>query len=429
MSNRIAMLLDHNGAYDSRVIREARSLKAAGYDVRIFCKTATPAPKGSRPDDVTYIDCPFDNYNTLSRLMSAKGPQSPIPIPVPANTKTSSTDSDTKPSRNVFKRVLGTALSFHVNMKTVRQAVLDYAPDILHAHDLSMLPAGTTLAKRLNIPLIYDSHEYEYDRNIVENRLQSSIRRHIERRNIPKSDAVITVSDSIADALTARNRIPRPHIVLNSSPLTNTETSTITRSDMNLPAGPMGVYFGSIQQGRGLQQAIEALTHLPDSLCIIGRTNTEQQAKLMRYAASLGISEKVYFRPALPPETLLLLGGVFDYSIIPIQKSCASYDFALPNKLFQSAGAKLPLIVTPLKEISRFTECFKLGCVAKGFTGNYIAKAIQDLAEKPQRELNADALYPYSWKASEDILLAIYEALLKDKALPISRALPHNTGD
>jgi len=427
MTYRVAMLLDHNGSYDSRIIREANGLLAAGFDVRVFCKSNGLSPEDIRPDNITYIDCPFDSNGTvralfsrnrkpsLSAISSTNETEAPIPRPQAAP----------KATQNVIKQILGTAISFQNNLMAVREAVEKYAPHIIHAHDLSMLPAGATLAKQSNIPLIYDSHEYEYDRNIVENSIQRMIRRCTERRYIVKSDAVITVSDSIADALQARHKISRPHIVLNNDKTHGPAFISTTRDSLNLPQGNIGVYFGGVQSGRGIEHAIKALTYTFDKLCIIGRITPQQEGDLMRRAQQLDVANKIYFHPPLSASEILGLGDVFDYAIIPIEKTCASYDFALPNKLFQSVAANLPLIVTPLSEIEKFVKHFNLGIVAKGFTGRDLADAVLTLRKQTIPPSDTADLRPYEWPQSERILLTIYKNLLNGTALPISQPLPH----
>ena len=426
MSRKIAMLLDHNGAYDSRVVREARALIAAGYNLRVFCKSVSPAPVDSRDVDIIYVDCYFDSNKSLRNFFQFKDRRLIMKPQTSATSNLSQTPA--LPTKNIFKRIIGTMISFYTNFLTVRDSVLDFAPDIIHAHDLSMLPAGVKLAKILNIPLIYDSHEYEYDRNVIENRFQKAIRRKVECHNITKADAVITVSDSIADALQVRHGILRPHIVLNSSEKNRTTSSPLTREKLSFPSGPIGVYFGGVQSGRGLEQAIEAISYVPDCLCIIGRITESQRKGLMSHATKLGVDQKVFLLPPLSTGEILSIGGIFDYAIIPIQNTCESYNFALPNKLFQSTSAGLPLIVTPLTEIRRFTKYYDLGYVANGFTGRELADAILSLGTSPLNSAKHKGLESYSWQSSEKILLSIYKSLLKGKKLPPSQSLPHSHG-
>ena len=421
---RIAMLLDHNGAYDSRVEREARALQNAGYEIKIFCKTTSAPPANSRAQDLSFVDCDFDPSNTLRRPFKARSK------PTPQKDVTSKVDvgpyTQPAPTQNVIKKILGTALSFHSNLITVRDAVLRFSPAIIHAHDLSMLPAGRYLSKKLSIPLIYDSHEYEYDRNIVEHPLQSAIRHRAERRCVAHCLAVITVSDSIADAIAQRHKISRPHLVLNSATKALRPTACISRKNLHLPPGQIGVYFGGAQNGRGLHQAMEALTYGSDMLCIFGSITSSERMGLLRQAEKMGVRDRIFLRNPLPLHSLANTGNIFDYAIIPIQKTCASYDFSLPNKLFQSTAAGLPLVATPLKEISRFIRYFSAGVIAGGFTGADIADAIKTLPGHKGGPDTAKSMKAYAWAASEDTLLSIYDSILRGSPMPPSNRLPHS---
>jgi glycosyltransferase involved in cell wall biosynthesis len=100
---------------------------------------------------------------------------------------------------------------------------------VVHAHDLNTLPAGWWLARRHRARLIYDSHELYLDRNRRPRRtwLNRLLTRELERFLIRRCDAVITVNDSLANLLAQRYRIARP-LVLRNTPSRNSAPATST---------------------------------------------------------------------------------------------------------------------------------------------------------------------------------------------------------
>jgi glycosyltransferase involved in cell wall biosynthesis len=87
--------------------------------------------------------------------------------------------------------------------RTLREKVQEFRPDVIHANDLSTLIAGLRLAKLTHSKLIYDSHEYEQGRNLKFSPLQNYLRRKQEAKGVKSADVIITVSESIADAIAA----------------------------------------------------------------------------------------------------------------------------------------------------------------------------------------------------------------------------------
>lgn len=121
----ILMILANPFTHDHRVYNEAKSLVKAGHEVTVLAWDKTGKhPKNEVKDGITVIRC----YN--SKFMDI----SPYDI-----------------FRLHFwwRKGYKDALEFFKKNKF----------DIVHCHDLSSLPIGVKLKKKLDIPLIYDAHE------------------------------------------------------------------------------------------------------------------------------------------------------------------------------------------------------------------------------------------------------------------------------
>ena len=90
--------------------------------------------------------------------------------------------------------------------------------DVVHANDLDTLPAAYLLAKELHSRLVYDAHELyaEFDPNPP--RVARALLTRIERRLARRADAVVTVSEPIAEELRRRLGV-EPIVVLNAPEL------------------------------------------------------------------------------------------------------------------------------------------------------------------------------------------------------------------
>jgi glycosyltransferase involved in cell wall biosynthesis len=87
-------------------------------------------------------------------------------------------------------------------------------PDALHAHDLNTLPVAAALARRLRLPLTYDAHEL-YPEISTLSRREAATWRFLERRLAKRADRILTVCDSIAAEIERRYGVARPTVLLN----------------------------------------------------------------------------------------------------------------------------------------------------------------------------------------------------------------------
>ena len=92
---------------------------------------------------------------------------------------------------------------------------LFYRPDIIHVHDLPMLKSGVKLKQALNIPLIYDMHEFYSEQDCLTTLQQKNLRK-TESININYTDARITVNPMLADEISKSYKNISIEVIQNS---------------------------------------------------------------------------------------------------------------------------------------------------------------------------------------------------------------------
>ncbi|HEX6702861.1 MAG TPA: glycosyltransferase, partial [Gaiellaceae bacterium] len=85
--------------------------------------------------------------------------------------------------------------------------------DVVHANDLDTLPAAWLLARASGARLVYDAHELYTEQEPDPPRLHRAVARGLEGALARRADAVVTVSEPIADELQHRFRLPLPPFV------------------------------------------------------------------------------------------------------------------------------------------------------------------------------------------------------------------------
>ncbi len=81
----------------------------------------------------------------------------------------------------------------------------------------------------------------------------------------------------------------------------------------------------------------------------------------LRIKEELNLEDRVIFLDPVPPKEVLDYIKFAKVCILAIQNVCLNYYFYIPNKLFESVFAGLPVIVSQMKYMSDFVKENKFG--------------------------------------------------------------------
>ncbi|WP_438253495.1 glycosyltransferase [Microbacterium sp. A82] len=316
--------------------------------------------------------------------------------------------------------------------RTVRQfsfwhsagrAVRAWKPDLVHVHDANTLPIATRAARSLRIPFVYDSHELWTHRNVSADRpLAKRLEGPMERRGARRAAGVITVSPSIAEWLQQRYSLrERPILVRNIPPLGDRR---IERSGGRLHelAGlahdvRVIVYCGGITFNRGIERVIEAIPCLPDDVhfVLLGEGSEVYVAGLRSLVDRAGGHGRVHFVGAVAQSEVSQALADADVSIALTQPTVLSYEYSLPNKLFESIHAGIPILVSNTRDAAALVNEYDLGgVIAPDASPEALAAALLDVATSADRHRAAalDAARDLTWQQESARLVALHRRVL-----------------
>jgi glycosyltransferase involved in cell wall biosynthesis len=406
---KIVMLVANPCAPDARVVRESETAQAAGHDVLVLAHAKPGLPAEERRNGVTYhrIDSALPPLRKARAETTERAPPSPSAAP------------KSRLRARIRPLLPLTGVLLLDNAHRYARAATAWKPDIVHAHDLQTLLAGAWIARRSGARLVYDSHELETGRNAVYAWYERRLRALYEWVLIKRTDAVITVSDSIADYLAALYGIARPAVVLNA-PNVNKGPATGDHVRARLGLGdsvPLAIYVGSVTVHRGIEEGVRALAHAPAlHLALIGPRPPQMERKLLDEAAALGIGERLHLVDPVPHETVTAFVRTADVSLVLIQNVCLSYRFCFPNKLLESLLAGVPVIASRLVELEQMVERTGAGLVVDETDPAAIARGALEVARHraryaPSRDVIDRLSDAYSWQRQGAVLLSVYGRL------------------
>ena len=171
--------------------------------------------------------------------------------------------------------------------------------------------------------------------------------------------------------------------------------------------------MGGVFINRGVEKLIDATKILAGyNLALVGSVDPEYKALLILQARSLQVESRVHFVPPVPPEQVVSYIATADVGVFAIKNICKSYDFCMPNKLFEMSFSNIPIAVSKLTSINRFIGEVGNGLMFDPEDPVDIASKIKTVYENPtQFVANKEALKPYSWESQKKKLYLIYQEL------------------
>ena len=270
---------------------------------------------------------------------------------------------------------------------------------VLLSNDLDTLLANYLISKLKNIPLVYDSHElFPEAPELLERPFKKRLWERLESFLLTKIKHAYTVCESIQSYYKALHgidmKVVRNVPNLCSKPSRDRNTKTL-------------LYQGNINPGRGLEVAIKSMSFLPDyRLKIIG--NGIGLNKLKALSETEGVSSQVEFLGRLPFEDLKKHTESASIGILFEEPLGLSFEYSLPNKLFDYIHAETPVIASPLIEVKKIVEKYKVGELLVDRNPEHIAQQIQAMESKLSTYEFGKAKAELNWKNEEKVLKLVF---------------------
>jgi glycosyltransferase involved in cell wall biosynthesis len=346
---RVLMLLGNAFDPDVRVYSEARSLLAAGYAVRILAWDR---------------DCKLPPTQVIDGI-----------------------DVDRIRIRSTHGR--GAAQAYYTGLVSI--AMIARARrcsfDVVHAHDMDMLPAGYIISRRMRRPLIYDSHE-DYAgmlHGTIPGWMEKAIRR-LETMLVRRVDLLITVGEILQQQFEARG-CPKCLVIGNWKRLSeyqaDADVSRRVRRQLGIPESAVVVtYIANLGRERRIAELLEAVRGRRGVHLVVGGTGFQEPAVRKAAAASDNIHYLGFVKPSDVPGYTIASDAI--YYGFDLTNPNARY--SAPNKLFEALAAGCCVISGHFGEIQHIVARHDCGILVDDFSVDELTRAL-DACLDPQRLL------------------------------------------
>ena len=386
---KVCMVVGNTFTHDARVNKEAKSLARAGYEVVVYAVNDGTFPQEETIGGVKVKRLRITSYS-LVRLNVLRIPTEFFPG------------------------------LYHLWREKA---------DIYHAHDADTLLICHWAAKKNKANLVYDFHEYWKYKTIQNSSRIGHIRTAVKNRLlvmvesflVPKTDALITVNDSLANEFKRCDQVKEKPLVLFNVPsyiaLSN-EDRTLLRRKIGADKEDLLVLFlGGFDKNRGLENLVKSLDYLDRRFKLVFLGYGPLRNLLIKASEHSQYRGRVFVLDAVSPADVPKWASGADIGVAPIQNASWSYFHSSPNKIFECLMAGLPVACSDFPEMRKIVKENDVGLMFDPEDPGDIARALEELVSDESRfkEMRKNALkvakQKYNWEVEEEKLVKLYEEL------------------
>lgn len=400
--SRILMLVHHEPSLDPRISWVAGLCAEAGpTDVIGFVRLygpPSPSPKPEREQDGNICIERINIYRyaspaarALSRLIDFLCP----PGAISRFTKREEQwTGDSRPARSflanidhqigrVCRRASYWAVQRMIASALYRRArAVEEPPAMIVCHDLFALAAAVELKKVFGSPILYDTHEFWPEADLLAQKWEQRLIARTEQQLIRHADVVVTVSPQLARHL---ERCYGIRGVL-SAPNAEPRARGTSRAQPAPPGLPVRFLFqGQVDPHRGVEELLRGWGRLePDAAVLYLRCPpNEYLTHLCRKFSELIEAKRVIVLDPVSEEELVPAAGFADVGIIPYAGPNVNHLFCCPNKLSQYMQAGLAILSNRLEFVSEVIRRYECGLVYESADPDSLIRAVRSLAGQP----------------------------------------------
>lgn len=289
--------------------------------------------------------------------------------------------------------------------------LLSKSTDIICAVDLdTVLAVGLVKRLRPRLKVVFDAHEYftEVPELQGRNRIKK-IWNLIGDLFIPSFNAAYTVGPELAKLFTDQYGI-NFKTIRNLSVYRSSEK--IAKSNRSFVL----YYQGALNAGRGLEQMINAMELLDDSICLHLAGEGDLSDELRSLVKTKNLQGRVKFLGYLRPEDLQKPLQEADLGLNLLEDKGLSYYYSLANKTFDYIQVELPAVhmaFPEYKALQKQWDCFYL---LESLETGELAKCIQMIVKDKEQYLRKQdacqkAKKDLSWELESRSLINLYNQL------------------
>jgi len=376
-------------ANSPRVVKEAITLRAAGYRVRVVCGRNT---RSLDDDDLELISKHHLEVHRVDTFRHVKTLLDDLRFRMARRRRRLHRTPSLTDCALAENRSVGALL------RTVHRLP---RADLYLGHAPSGLAVAGDVADRHNACLGFDAEDFHSaeTHDVVNNPAALHGLRLIERTYLPRCGHITAASPLIGEAYTEAYQVGPLRTVLNTFPKQEGLVSPSLRPAGHRPK--LYWYSQTIGPGRGLETVIRILGNMktPCDLDLRGEASPGFIEELKNMCRQAGYGGLLQILPRAKPDSLVTLATPYDLGLALEQTAPHNRDLCLTNKLFTYLLAGIPVAYTPTRAQRYFAA--KVGDAAIELSEDEPAATAQRLDQYFATPTAQRRAREQAWKAAQ----------------------------
>ena len=259
---------------------------------------------------------------------------------------------------------------------------------------------------------VYDAHElYSETPEVIRRPTIHKMWLGVEKFIVPRIKYRYTVSQSVADEF--ERRYNTKFEVIRNLPF-RVKSEKLKEESVDNSCFTI-LYQGNLNEGRGLETAVEAMQYLENAhLWIVG--DGDLMFLLRGMVSDLKLENKVKFWGFVEPKDLPTITQQASVGLNIAEGKSLSYQYSLSNKTTDYIQSGLPQIFINFIEFQRINDEFKVGLVINSLKVHELVNALKRLIEdvhfyKNLKDNCYEAAKVLNWENEKEKLIRFYRQL------------------
>jgi len=284
---------------------------------------------------------------------------------------------------------------------------------VIHCHELAAVIPSFSLKNSNSAKLIYDAHELETEHR--QNLWASSLKwvfKIVENFFVSRVDAIISVSPSICDWYKNKFANVPVHLIRNCPEISSSKKTTAIKTKLKLKKKDLlFVYTGALVPGRYIDEILDTFEKIGQyHVCFMGKGVLE--TKITERSNN---SKFIHFLPPVKSDQVVNMLAGATAGICLIENNSLTSKYCLPNKLFETCAAGMPIIVNELPDLKNFVKSNECGWIlpdGKGQLTKFLESTTPSNFERQKQKLSP-IKSKFTWETEGKLLLQIYRKLMQ----------------
>lgn len=257
--------------------------------------------------------------------------------------------------------------------------VIKIKPEVVYLHDYYLTFLGKVIKFISSAKVVYDAHELAMVEKGENANFRTKLFASMEKTSIGSFNLIIAANDERARIMKEYYDLPIQPVVIKNIPDVEISNDLYSRPELEEKfeilknsTASIYVYQGVVTAIRKIDLVVNEIAKIKNSLVLIVGGGSDSYIQELKDGFKARGLENVHFLGKVDLKTLYSVLNISDFGIISYSDVNLNNKYCAPNKLYEYAQFKLPMITTEQEIFQTTFSGYKIGLVQKGSESEFL---------------------------------------------------------